>query len=262
MSTATPEQRARRLLVGDLSDLSARITRTEEKLACDTMLDNGTTMRHQSDDPDVYEDVPVKFYDGNNNPGAFTPANAWTHSTKAATGIIARGNWYEDICAIIKSLVQRGRPAVDLIVANDVGNFLQEDPWIVEMMDNRRSEYGTINSAALTPFVTSLGNYNFGGRRLNILVNDGTFEDEKGNEVPFLADGSVIVTAPNCGKGLYGAVTQKEMDNQWHTHSGMRVPNHISTIVPPADETIVSCRPLFVPQTSTPWIAAKNVLKK
>lgn len=262
MSKATPADRARRLLMGDLSDLSARITRTEEWLSCDTMLNNGTIMRHQSDDPDVYEDVPVKFYEGNNNPGAFTPQSAWTHSTKAATGIITRGNWYEDICAMIKMLVQRGRPAVDLVVANDVGNFLQEDPWVIEMMDNRRAEYGAINPEALTPYVTSLGRYNFGGRSLNILVNDGTFEDEKGVEKPFLADGSVIVTAPNCGRGLYGAVTQKEMDNQWHTYAGMRVPNHISTIVPPMDETIVSARPLYVPNTTTPWIAAKNVFKK
>ena len=259
MSTVTPEVRARRFLMSDLSNLSARITRTEEKLACDTMLDNGTIMRHVSDDPDVYEDVPVKFYDGTDNPGAFTPSAAWTHSTKAATGVITRGNWYEDICAMIKMLVQHGRPATDLIVANDVGNFLQEDPWVLEMMDNRRAEYGAINPDALTEYVVSLGSFNFGGRRLNILVNDGTFEDVYGNETPFLALGSVIITAPNCGKGLYGAVTQKEMDMQWHTYAGMRVPNHISTIVPPADETICSSRPLFVPKTITPWIAAKKV---
>ena len=38
MSTVTPEMRARRLLMGDLSDLSARVSRTEEWLACETML--------------------------------------------------------------------------------------------------------------------------------------------------------------------------------------------------------------------------------
>lgn len=74
-----------------------------------------------------------------------------------------------------------------------------------------------------------------------------------------MENGSVIVTAPDCGRGLYGAVTQKEMDSQWHSYAGMRVPNHISTIVPPADETILSCRPLFVPKTMTPWISAVNV---
>lgn len=259
LSTATPAERARRLLIGDLADLSARIARTEEWLACDTMLNNGTVMRHQSDDPEVFKDVPVKFYEGTDNPGAFTPTTTWTHSTKSTDGTLHRGNWYADICAMVKMLVQRGRPATDLVVANDVGNFLQEDPWVIEMMDNRRSEYGAINPEALTPYVVGIGSYNFGGRRLNIIVNDGTFEDESGNVKPFLASGSVIVTAPGCGRGLYGAVTQKEMDNQWHTYAGMRIPNHISTITPPADETIVSCRPLFVPNLATPWIAAQKV---
>ena len=47
------EVRARRLLMGDLSDLSARVSRTEERLSCDTMLDNGCIMRHQTDDPEI-----------------------------------------------------------------------------------------------------------------------------------------------------------------------------------------------------------------
>lgn len=261
MSQATPAERARRLLMGDLSDLSARITRREEWLACDTMLNNGTIMRHVSDDPDIYEDVPVQFYDGTNNPGAFTPDTAWTHSKRHTDGTWEMGNWYKDIVSMIKMLVTRGRPARDLVVANDIGNFLQEDPWVLYMMDNRRSEYGAINPEALTEYVTSLGNFNFGGRRLNVLVNDGTFEELDGTDKPFLEKGSAIVTAPDCGRGLYGAVTQKEMDNQWHSYAGMRVPNHISTIKPPMDETECSARPLFVPKTPTPWIAAKNVFK-
>lgn len=259
MSTATPEVRARRLLMGDLSDLSARVSRTEEWLACQTMLKNGCVMRHQTDDPEIYEDIPVQFYDGENNPGLFTPSTAWTHTVKNADGTLTIGNWYFDVIKMIKMLTQRGRAATDLVVANDVGNFLMEDLWIIGMMDNRRAEYGTINPTELTPYVTNLGRFNFGGRRLDIFVNDGTFEDSKGIETPFLEEGSAIVTAPACGKGLYGAVTQKEMDNAWHTYSGTRVPNYLATIKPPMDETVVSSRPLFVPKTTCPWISANNV---
>ena len=255
MSTATPEVRARQLLMGDLSDLSARVSRREEWLACETMLNNGCVMRHQTDDPEIYEDIPVKFYDDDDNPALFTPAASWEHGKDEHTP----GNWYFDIIQMIKMLTRHGRPATDLVVANDVGNFLMEDPWIQYMMDNRRSEYGAINPEAQTEYVTSLGRFNFGGRRLEIFVTDGTFQDETGKETPFLEEGSATVTAPNCGKGLYGAVTQKEMDNKWHTHAGTRVPNHLSTIKPPADETIVSSRPLFVPKTVNPWTSARNV---
>ena len=255
MSTATQEMRARQLLMGDLSDLSARVSRREEWLSCETMLNNGCTMRHQSDDPEIYEDVEVQFYDGQNNPALFTPAAVWEHGKDKHTP----GNWYWDVIQMIKILTRRGKPATDLVVSNDVGNFLMEDSYIQYMMDNRRAEFGTINPEALTEYVTHLGRFNFGGRKLDIFVNDGTFEDEKGKDVPFLEDGSALVTAPNCGKGLYGAVTQKEMDNKWHTNAGTRVPNFVSTIIPPVDETIVSSRPLLVPKTVCPWTSAKKV---
>lgn len=256
LSTVTPEERAKQLLMGDLSDLSARIARREEWLSCETMLKNGCVMRHQTTDPNIYEDISAKFYDGTDNPAKFTPAAPWTHGKDEYTP----GNWFWNVVQMIKMLTQRGRAATDLLVANDVGSFLMEDPWIQSMMDNRRADFGAINPQELTPYVTSLGKFNFMGRKLEIFINDGTFQDENGTETPFLAEGSVIVTAPGCGKGLYGAVTQKEMDNQWHTHSGTRVPNYLSTIKPPVDETSVSCRPLYVPKTLNPWISAEKVL--
>lgn len=120
MSTVTPEMRARVLLMGDLSDLSARISRREEWLACETLLNNGCVMRHQTDDPEVYEDIPVQFYDGKNNPALFTPAAGWEHGKDEHTP----GNWYWDVVQMIKMLTRRGKPATDLVVANDVGNFL------------------------------------------------------------------------------------------------------------------------------------------
>lgn len=142
MSTATPEMRARRMLMSDLSDLSARISRTEEWLSCAVMLDNGCTMRHQTDDPEIYEDVPVHFYDGEDNPALFTPGATWTHGKDEHTP----GNWYYDVIQMIKMLTKRGRPATDLIVANDVGNFIMEDPWVQYMMDNKQAEYGAMDS--------------------------------------------------------------------------------------------------------------------
>ncbi len=256
LSTATPAERANRLLMEDLSDLSARITRTEEHLACETMLNNGCIMRHETGDPEIYEDIPVRFYDGDDNPSLFTPEKPWEHSADKNTP----GNWYHDIVKMVRILNNRSRPATDLLLGNDVGNFLMEDPWVLHMMDNRRADYGAINPKELTEYVTSLGKFNFGGRWLDLFVNIGTFQDHTGAETPFMDKESVVVTAPNCGKGLYGAVTQKEMDGQWHTYAGTRIPNRISTIRPPADETECTSRPLFVPKTMNPWESAKNVL--
>lgn len=258
LSEATPEERERFFLISDLAELSARISRTEEVLAIQTMLDNGCTMRHLTDKDGVYEDIGVKFYDGDDNPALFTPENAWAHSTYSS-GTWTPGNWYKDICAMIAMLTKKGRPAREMIVSADVGEFLMADGWILAMLDNRRAEMGRIDPKELTEYVFELGTFNFNGRNLTILVSDGTYQE--GNiDVPYVPDGTVIITAPNCGKGLYGAVTQMEMDGAYHTYAGTRVPQHIFTIRPPVKETQLTSRPLFVPQRANPWTVAKNVL--
>ena len=256
MSQLTPEDRAKRFLMGDLSELSARISRTEEVMAVQTMLENGSTMRHQTDKEGVYEDIGVKFYDGDNNPAQFTPTGAWTPSKKGADGEWILGSWYHDICAMVKMLTKRGLPARDLLLAQDLGEFILEDPWVMAAMDNRRMEFGRIEPTELTEYITDLGVLNFGGRKLEILISDGSYE-ENGEDVPYMPDGSVIVTAPGCGRGLYGAVTQMESDGEFHTHAGTRVPQHIWTMRPPTKEVQLTSRPLFVPNRVAPWSSAK-----
>lgn len=259
LSQATPAERERHFLVSDLAELSARISRSEELLAVNTILNNGTTMRHRTDRADVYEDIGVQFYDGTNNPTQFTPSAKWTHSAYA-DGKWTPGSWYDDICAMIHELTQSGRPAREIVVAQDVGDFLMEDGWILAMLDNRRAEMGRINPTELTEFVYQIGSFNFKGRVMPILVSDGTYVGDSGSDVAYVPDGTVIVIAPNVGRGLYGAVTQMETDGHFHTYAGKRVPQHIFTIRPPARETQLSCRPLFVPNRSNPWRVAKNVL--
>lgn len=259
MSGLTPEDRAKQFLIGDLAELDARITRTEEWMAIQTMLDNGCTMRHQTEVEGVYEDIPAKFYDGENNPSLYTPEKAWEHSTVDENGNVVPGNWYKDICNMVKELTSRGLPARDLLLASDVGAWLMEDAWVLKMLDNRRAEMGRIAPTELTEYVTEIGVFNFAGRNLSMIVSDGTFEDANGNDVPYMPLGSVIVTAPDCGKGLYGAVTQLESDGEFHTHAGTRVPQHIFTIKPPTKETQLSARPLLVPKRANPWMAAKSV---
>lgn len=258
MSQLTPAQRETNLLMEDLINLSNMITRAEEALAIAVMIDNGCTMSHLTDQPGVYKDIKVKFYDGPNNPAQFTPANTWTHSTYS-NGTWTPGNWYADICSMIGMLVKHGRAAKEILVAGDVADFFMNDGWVIAMLDNRRAEMGRIAPEALTEYVFEIGTFNFKGRMLPILACDGTYE-ENGSDVPYIPNGTVIVTAPNCGKGLYGGVTQITNDGKTETYAGTRVPQHIFTVRPPVKETQLTSRPLFVPRRANPWVTAKNVL--
>ncbi len=259
LSELTPEDRAKYFLMEDLGELSDMISRAEELLAVNTILDNGCTMRHLTDKDGVYEDVQAKFYDGDSNPALFTPANTWAHSTKSGE-TWTPGNWYADICAMIKMLTGKGRPVRELVVAPDVADFLMTDGWFLAMLDNRTVNLGVISPETMTEDVYSLGTFNFKGRMLPVLVNTATYTNAANQDVAYLPAGTVIATAPACGKGLYGAVTQMEDDEQFHTYAGKRVPQHLFTKRPPAKETQLSARPLFVPLRANPWAVAKSVL--
>lgn len=258
MSNLKPEERARMLLMEDLSELNNRITRTEEKLAIDTIISNGATMRHVTENPDIYQDVKVQFYDGDDNPALYTPAAKWEHSVLAADGIKI-GSWYYDIVAMIKMLTRRGLPATDLVISPDVAEFIMEDPWVVAMHDNRRIDIGRIDQNEMTPYVTDFGVINFGGHRLDVIVNENTYEADDGTEKPLMEPGTVFVTAANCGKGLYGAVTQLNENDDFQTYTGTRVPDYIVTRRPPAKEIALTCRPLYVPRRPSPWSVAVKV---
>lgn len=259
LSTRTPEERARILLMHDLTELSSRISRAEELLAVKTILDNGATMRHQTDDPNIYQDIPAKFYDGVNNPALYTPQSTWTHSTKSDE-TWTRGSWYSDMCNMISQLTKKGRPAKEFVISPDVAEFLLSDGWFLWMLDNRRVELGQLDPRELTEDAYQLCTFNFNGRTMPIIVHEGTYEDNAGNDTAYLPTETVICIAPNVGRGLYGAVSQVEKDEKFHTYAGMRVPQHIATQRPPALETQLTARPLFVPNRANPWCVAKNVL--
>lgn len=258
MSRATPADRARRLIIADLAELNLRVSRTEEILAINTILDNGTIMRHRTDDKDIYEDVGVNFYEGS-NPAAFTPANTWSNSTKSGeTWTI--GNWYTDMCAMVKALAKRGVRVTEFIISEDVAAFLLADGWFRDTLDNRRIEAGRLDPSVLTEFVYELGMFTFEGRDIRLLVHFGTYEDDAGNEVSFIPDGTVIAISPNVGRGLYGGVTLMDPKTQeFYTVSGRRAAEAIVTQRPPARETCVYSRPLCVPNRKAPWMVAKNV---
>jgi hypothetical protein len=260
MSALTPEDRARMLQIKDLEDLDKMITRREEWMAVQTILDNGCTMCHQTDKKDVYEDVEVKFYDGEDNPALFTPAAPWTHTKMNADGTMTIGNWYRDVASMIKMLTSRGKAARDWVVASDIGDFLLEDLWIQKMLDNRNVSMGRIAPTELTDYVTELGVFTINGHRLSIIVNEEEFEVDN-KSVPAMPAGSTFITAPGCGKGLYGAHTQLENDGEPHTYAGTRIPQHIFTVRPPVKETVLTARPLMVPLTPSPWVVAKSVFE-
>lgn len=259
MSRMTPADRERRFIIEDLEQINRMIDRSEELLAIQTILDNGATMFHRTDDKDIGENISVKFYDGVDNPCLFTPANTWTQST-FSNGDWTKGNWYTDMSAMVRSARQRGVVITEFMLSQDVASWLLDDGWFMMMLDNRRVEMARLSPDVLTDDVVELGYINIDGANIRILYHIGLYENDAGNEVSFLPAGTVIGISPDVGRGLYGGVTLMDpVTRRFYTVAGRRVAEAIVTQRPPARETCVYSKPLFVPRRKAPWVVAKNV---
>ena len=252
MSKNTPAERETTLLIDDMKELDERITRREEWMAVQTILGNGCVMEHITDRDDVkFENVEARYYTGTDNTSQYTPAAKWAKGSDA---------WRKDVTAMAKALTSRGLPATDLVVSPDVGDLIETDEWFKERLDIRRMEYGHLAPSELANGATFLGRLNFSGVWLDIIISEETYEKDDGTTVPYLPGGSAIVTAPDCGRTIYGGVTQMEKDERFYTYAGKRVPKYDADTNKDTKEIRLTAKPLMAPKRKSPWLVAKDVI--
>lgn len=248
---STPAERAVSLQLSDLADLESRITRREEWLAAQTMINNGFTAVEMIDDKVKVNSFEVKYYDaGEGNPAQYAVNNEWDNG----------GDFWKDVQAMCENLADRGLPATDLVVGTDVAHFILDDEVMAKRLDNRRMEFGNIVPKNLTAGVTWLGRLNFGGFELDIFVVRETYVDDNGVVQRFFPTKSAMVTAPNAGRLMYAQITQIEPDNQYHTFAQRRVPKFVVDRDKDTRKLRLATRPLAAPNHKAPWMYAPNVL--
>lgn len=245
----TPEQRENMLILQDARDLGDMITRREEAMAAEVLLTNGCVMKHIADDETKVDEKEIHFYDGDSNPAVFTPAVPW-----GQPGAKIRKN----LAVMMKFLTDRGIPATDFICAPDVAALMEEDEEIFKVLDNRRYNLGFVEPKELTAGAAVTMQLNIGGKFINVISYGETYENEKGEIVPFIPPGHGIVTAPGAGRMLYGAVSQmEETDRKFHTYAGRRIPKYLSDPIKDTREVRIASKPLPIPNVKNPWITAK-----
>ena len=259
VSELTPEQRERVYLMDDLDYLDKAITRREEWMCAQTMLDNACTMSHIGDKADKAVDLVARYYTGNTNPGVFTKTAVWAIGTATQ-----RGTWYNDVAKQAADLAEKGRPVTDLVVGSEVAEVILSDPWVHAMLDNRREEWGEIDPRWAENGVIRLGTLNFSGIPLTIFCYRGSYQTRNANGTfstgyYFPAKGAMLAT-PATGKVMYGAVTQVEMDHKTYTRAGTRVPKHNVNVDSNQKETILTAKPIAVPLMKGMWRSCRDVL--
>lgn len=259
VSTMTPAQRERFYLVGDLAFLDQSITRSEEYMCAQTMLDNACEIEHIGDKESKGKKFTACFHDKDSNPGVFKPGEKWAVGTANK-----RGTWYNAVCRQAADLMDSGRTVTDLVVGPDVGEMIQNDPWVIAMADNRRINLVAVDPRWKENGVVSLGPMNFGGVMLDVMIYRGSYQEKDKQtkklttKAYFPATGAMLA-APNTGKLRYGSVTQVEMDGKTYTRTGKRIPKHNVNVDANLKETIMTARPLAAPIMKSPWRACRDV---
>jgi len=249
LTTLTAEQRQQTLLLKDAEELGEMITRREEAMAAEVMQTNGCVMKHIADDADKDDEMYIQFYEGSVNPAQYTPATPWDDANYEFI--------IEDMAMMIRMLTARGLPATELLTSPDVGDAILRNKYIQKLLDLRNYEIGGVDPELLPTGVAKLARLNVRGRMIDILTYEESYDDDKGKDTPFIKPGTAIMTAPDAGRMLYGAVTQVEQsDGEFHTYTGKRVPKYLSN----ADGntrslTITSC-PLPIVVNKNPFIKA------
>lgn len=252
-ANSTPAERAARLLLDDMTDMDMRISRREEWMCAQTMINNACTMQTYIDDQTEGEEYSVKFHDGTSN-HAYTVATKWNESG---------GDFFGDGRAMARLLSKRSLPAADLVLGTDAADAVLNIEKVRNMLDrNSGIIVGTIEQQ-LSAYdgVVYMGTLNFGGHRLNLISVDETYEDEAGTEKKYFPATAAMVTAPGCGHLMYGRVDQIDYGSTVPTtYTAKRVPKLVVDQDADTRKLRLEARPLAAPKSYCPYIYAADVV--
>ncbi len=247
-------QRAAKLLVEDMTDMDNRISRREEWMAVQTMINNGCTMQEYIDGSTKGDIAEVRFYTGAQSDHTYTVAKKWNENG---------GDFFGDVKNMCRMLSSRGLPAADLILGTDAADCILSDEKVQKLLDkNSGIVVGEIRQQ-LSQYdgVAFMGTLNFGGFMLNVFSVDETYTDESNATQKFFPATAAMVTAPNCGHMMYGSITQMDYGmTDFNTYAAKRVPKLVVDQDRDVRKLRLGCRPLAAPKNKNPYIYAADVV--
>lgn len=255
-SNSTPAQRAARLEIEDMTEMDKRISRREEWMSVQTMMNNACTMQESVDAKKKGNTKQVQFFESNSSEHKYTPANPWNSSSANVIG---------DTAAMCKLLTARGFNPTDMIIGPDVEDVFYNDEQILRQLDkNLNIDFGAINQEIIYPGISILGrNINFRGHKLTIYVASNSYEDDNGTDTPYFPSDGVLITFPKCGHTMYGRVDQMNYGSVDFTSvAAKRVAKFFCKN--DDDEEVrglrLQTRPLMAPKNYCPYIFAPHVV--
>lgn len=251
-SELTPEQRQAQVLGEDLSELSEMIDRREEWMCGELLFKGEVIMKHYAEKYGVGTPIEkvLRFFESSFD-NEYTPTDDWDSATATI---------YDDLEAMVMMLVQSGCKATDLVMSASAWKSFINDVKIQKLYDLARVNVGNIEPMELPDGVSYMGQIVIAGKKLDIFVYAEQYEDESGTIQTFMPSGKILITAPNMGRMLYGAISQIEQsDGQFHTYTGKKIPKYIADVKSETREIRVASAPVPVPNDRKGWVVAEVI---
>lgn len=244
-SRTTPEERAAQLLGRDLAELDETITRREEWMCREVLINGKVIMKGLVDESSgnyIEQEVDYNL----TNKETLLDKAKWDASTSNKLGDLKR--WRK---AVIKS---SGKAPNVCIMASDVADLFIEDAKIQAMFDKRNIKIGDIEPVIKDDAVTFIGRITALG--LDLYSYDEWFLDDEGVEQPMMPQKTLIMAKVGMAKRLYGAITQMDNNEEFVTIEGERVPRVWADKNNEVKMVKLSSRPLPVPEDVDDWYVA------
>lgn len=259
LSNSTEEQRAARYAMEDMAVLDRRVSRTEEWLCAQTILNNGFTVNEMVDKTHIGNVATVQFYDAaKGNDGIYTIGQGYKWDDNGVT-------WAKVVAtvrAMCRGLSQRGLAHTDLLCGIDaIDALLALDEFKALVDKNSGITISSGIEAELSKYdgVTFYGQINFGGYKLNVISVDEQYTDASNQTQNHFPKNSICVTAPGAGHLMYAKITQI-VDKQFQTIADKRIPRLFIDERHDTREIWLRSRPFAAPKNYSPWVVANNIV--
>jgi len=244
LGAMTPEQREKKMIAQDLTDMRKAIQRRREWMARQVLLTGRLDIFRYTSEGREVKTTQVADYGFTQN---YTPATPWN---QAGADIVSDMHQITD-------LVYDGLGVLDVIVmAPDVAASLVNNDKYVKLLDSRNVDVGELNLKYRGQGVRYIG-HNVDGVEMYSL--SGKFLDDDGQYKPMMPSGTLIAGGRGMLKMVHGPVTQVEEAGpgaRHKTYIKKEVPLRYGSIDGNAVMNRLTSCPTVVPFNVDAWVVA------
>ena len=244
LGAMTPQQREKKMLAKDLTDMRKAIQRRREWMARQVLLTGKLSVFRYTNEGRDMQTTLVADYGFTQH---YTPDTKWSDA----------GAKINDDMQEITDMIFDGLGACEAIVmAPDVASAMLNNSNYVKYLDLKNAEMGKINVKYKGHGVRFLG-YNSDGAEM--YSYSGKFLDDDGVMKPQLPSGTLVAGGKGILKCPHGPVTQVEEagpNAQHKTYIKKEVPLRYGSIDSNAVKNRLTSRPTIVPFNVDAWVVA------